>query len=130
MKLLLDTHVLIWALEDSPNLPLHIRELLLDTTNEIYVSTLSLWEIAIKHKNKPDVMPFSSTQIRNYAQRAGYVFLSLNLDNIAVYEKNDLSMHKDPFDQMLVCQSESHQMRLLTHDKELKSYGIGFVELF
>lgn len=130
MKLLLDTHVLLWALEDSPRLPLFIREMLLDESNEIYVSVVSLWEIAIKHKKQPDYMPFSAVQIRDYIQRAGYIFLSLNLDAITVLEKNDLSMHKDPFDQILVCQSQAHSMRLLTHDEKIKSYNLGFVELF
>ena len=130
MKVLLDTHVLLWALEDSPKLPIYIRDTITDENNEIYVSSLSLWEIAIKHKSHPEVMPFSSTQIRDFAQRAGYIFLSLNLDAISVYESSDLSMHKDPFDQMLVCQSQAHAMRLLTHDTKLKEYNIGFVELF
>ena len=130
MKILLDTHVLIWALEDSPKLPLNVREAIIDENNEIYVSALSLWEIAIKHKNKPELMPFSATQIRDYAMRSGYIFLSLNLDSISTYDKYDLSVHKDPFDQMLVCQSQAHNMRLFTHDKALKEYGIGFVELF
>lgn len=130
MKILLDTHVLLWALEDSPKLPFNIREAIIDINNEIYVSVLSLWEIAIKHKNHPEMMPFSSTDIRNYAQRAGYIFLSLNLDALSVYDKYDLSSHRDPFDQMLVCQSQAHNMRLLTHDEKLKEYGVGFVELF
>lgn len=130
MKILLDTHVLIWALEDSPKLPLSIREAIIDENNEIYVSSLSLWEIAIKHKKSPELMPFSSNDIRTYAMRAGYLFLSLNLDAISVYDKYNLSKHKDPFDQMLVCQSLAHNMRLITHDPKLKEYGIGFVELF
>ncbi len=130
MKLLLDTHVLLWALEDSPKLPLHIRDSIIDINNEIYVSTLSLWEIAIKHKNHPELMPYSATDIRNYAQRAGYIFLSFNLDALTVFDKNDLSVHKDPFDQMLVCQSQAHNMRLITHDARLKDYNVGFVELF
>ena len=130
MKLLLDTHVLIWALEDSPKLPLAIRDAIIDESNEIYVSSLSLWEIAIKHKKKPETMPYSATDIRNYAMRAGYIFLSLNLDSISTYDKYDLNCHKDPFDQMLVCQSQTHNMRLLTHDEKLKEFGIGFVEYF
>ena len=130
MKLLLDTHVLLWALEDSPKLPIYIRDTLLDENNEIYVSSLSLWEIAIKHKNHPDALPFNANQIREFAQRAGYIFLSLNLDAISIFDRNDLSNHKDPFDQMLVCQSQAHNMRLLTHDAKSKEYNLGFVELF
>lgn len=130
MKLLLDTHVLLWALSDSLSLSPKAREMIIDERNQVYVSSLSLWEIAIKHKKHPELMPFSAEEIKRYSQRAGYIFLSLNLDAISIYEKYDLSAHKDPFDQMLVCQSAAHNMRLLTHDQELKKYGIGFVELF
>ena len=130
MKILLDTHVLIWALEDSPRLPLNVREAIIDENNQIYVSTLSLWEIAIKHKNKPESMPFSAEQIKNFAMRAGYIFISLSLDALTIYDKNDLSEHKDPFDQMLVCQSAAHNLRLFTHDSNLKEFNVGFVELF
>ena len=130
MKLLLDTHVLIWALQDSPKLPIYIRDMICDENNEIYVSVISLWEISIKHKKDPENMPCSSIQIRDYCQRAGYIFLSLSVDNISTYEKFDLSSHKDPFDQILVCQSASNSMKLLTHDPKIKQYNVGFVELF
>ena len=89
-----------------------------------------MWEIAIKHKKKPETMPYCAADIRNYAMRAGYIFLSLNLDSISTYEKYDLNCHKDPFDQMLVCQSQTHNMRLLTHDEKLREFGVGFVEYF
>ena len=130
MKLLLDTHVILWALEDSSRLPLYIRELIKDESNEIYVSSVSLWEIAIKHKKQPGTLPYTATQIRDYCQRAGYIFISLSLDSIQTYERYDFSSHLDPFDQMLVAQSACNSMRLLTHDEKLKSYNVGFIELF
>ena len=130
MKLLLDTHVVLWALQDSCNLPLTIRDEIKDESNEIYVSAVSLWEIAIKHKKQPKTFPFSAEQIRNYCQRAGFIFLSLSLDSISTYERYDFSAHLDPFDQMLVAQSACNNMRLITHDKELTKYNVGFVELF
>lgn len=130
MKLLLDTHVILWALEDSPRIPLYIRDQIREESNEIYVSTMSLLEIAIKHKKSPDKMPFSAEDIRNFCQRAGFIFLSLSLDTIHFYEKYDYSAHLDPFDQILVAQSACNNMRLLTHDEKLKLYGVGFIEVF
>jgi len=130
MKLLLDTHVLLWALEDSFRLPFNIRDMIISESNEIYVSAVSLWEIAIKHKKQPELMPYSAEQIRDYCQRSGYIFLSVNLDSVVCYEKFDFLNHKDPFDQMLVTQSACHNMRFLTHDEKIKSLGIGFVEYF
>ena len=130
MKLLLDTHVVIWALQDSPRLPLYIRDQILEESNEIYVSAMSLYEIAIKHKKSPDIFPYSADQIRDYCQRAGFIFLSLSLDSIHTYEQYDFSKHLDPFDQILVAQSVCNNMRLITHDEKLKSYNLGFIELF
>ncbi len=130
MKLLLDTHVILWALEDSARLPIQIRDLIKEESNEIYVSTMSLYEIAIKHKKSPEQMPYSASKIRDYCQRAGYIFLSLSVDSVQTYEKYDFSSHLDPFDQILVAQSACNNMRLLTHDVQLKKYNVGFIELF
>ena len=130
MKLLLDTHVVLWALEDSPYLPSNIREMICDERNEIYVSALSLWEIAIKHKKHPEILTRSAIEIRNYCQRSGYIFLSLSIDNVSSYQTLDLSSHMDPFDQMLVSQALSSNMTLITHDKSLLKYNIPSILLF
>ena len=130
MKLLLDTHTLIWALEDSPRLPLGVRDAIIDESNQIYVSALSLWEIAIKHKKRADSMPYSASEIKNFAVRSGYIFLSLSLDAISIYDGFDFGVLNDPFDRMLLCQSQANNMRLLTHDEKLKNVGLGFVEAY
>lgn len=130
MKLLLDTHVILWALEDSYRLPDYIKEMICDENNEIYVSVASLWEISLKHKKSPDKMIYSAINIRDYCQRAGYYFLSLSVDNISTFDSLNLSSHKDPFDQILVSQSISNNMKLITHDELIKQYNVGFIELF
>lgn len=131
MKLLLDTHVVIWALQDSPKLPIEIRDMICEDSNSIYVSVISLWEIAIKHKNNPEKMPYSATQIRDYCQRSGYIFLSLSLDNVTTYEQIDFEdINNDPFDRMLVSQSESNNMVLLTHDEKIEKLKAGRIKLF
>ena len=130
MKLLLDTHVVIWALEDSFRLPLEIKEEICDERNEIYVSVVSLWEISLKHKKNPEKMKYSATEIRNYCQRAGYYFLSLSVDNIATFDQIDFLGNKDTFDRILLSQSISNNMKLLTHDEKLKEYNMGYIEFF
>ena len=75
-------------------------------------------------------MPYSADRIKEFCQRAGFIFLSLSLDSISLYEKYDYSSHLDPFDQMLVAQSLCNNMRLLTHDEKLKLFNVGFIELF
>ena len=80
MKLLLDTHTLLWALGSPEKLPEYIIEMICNENNDVYLSAASLWEISIKHKKAPTKMPFTATQIRDYCQRAGYFFLSISGD--------------------------------------------------
>lgn len=54
MNLLLDTHILIWALNGDPRLPERARDMILDNGNAIYYSSVSIWEVSIKHANHPD----------------------------------------------------------------------------
>lgn len=130
MKILLDTHVIIWALGTPEILPDYIVDMISDEKNEIYVSSASLWEISIKHKKAPSQMPFSSVQIRDYCQRAGYYFLSISVDSTSTFDKLDFENNKDPFDQMLVSQSIANNMKLVTHDTKIKQFGLGNIEFF
>ena len=68
MKLLLDTHVLLWALEDSPRLPFEIREEIISENNEVYVSVASLWEIAIKKSIGKLEIDYSIMEIANVCE--------------------------------------------------------------
>ena len=130
MKLLLDTHTIIWALQDSPKLPSNIIDMLCDEKNEIYVSVASLWEISIKNKKNPEKIPFSAIEIRDYCQRAGYIFLSISVDSISTFDNTDFTNNNDPFDQLLVSQSITNNMKFITHNKKIVSFGIGNIELF
>ena len=130
MKILLDTHTLLWALGSPEMFPDYIAELICDESNDIYLSAVSLWEISIKHKKSPDKMPFTAVQIRDYCQRAGYFFLSLSVDSITAFDKLYFENNNDPFDQMLVSQSVANNMKFITHDEKIKQFGFGNIELF
>ena len=130
MKILLDTHTLLWALGCPERLPEYIAEMICNENNDVYLSAASLWEISIKHKKSPDKMPFSAAQIRDYCQRAGYFFLSISVDSISTFEKLSFQNNADPFDQILVSQSIANNMKFITHDEKIKQFGLGNVELF
>ena len=127
MKILLDTHMIIWVLTDSPRLPQKARELILQSDNEIYISVISLWEIEIKRLSKPDKIPFTAKIISDYCKDSGYKLIQLRENSI--YRLSELSrtenepVHKDPFDRMLICQAMSENMSLLTHDSLIKGYN-------
>jgi len=122
MKLLLDTHIALWAIADSPQLPVRARAEISDWRNELYVSVASVWEIAIKHAKHPTVMPISGQQALGYFAAAGYSLLAIAPAHAAAVGALP-PLHADPFDRMLVAQSALEFMHLLTHDPVLAQYG-------
>lgn len=127
MRLLLDTHIVIWLLEDPSRLSGEARELIGNPANELVVSDISLWEIAIKHVNHPDQLGCSASEYARRLQGAGITRLMLERDAIDAFEALDLAQaegrHKDPFDRMLIAQAKVASMMLVTHDKLMSLYG-------
>lgn len=122
MRLLLDTHIALWAITDSPVLPAEARRYILAPSNEVYVSAASIWEISIKHGLGRGNMPISGSDAVDYFSQAGYMTLDVSSHHAALVE-NLPSHHADPFDRMLVAQALSEPMRLLTHDKLIALYS-------
>jgi len=122
MRLLLDTHIALWAIIDSPNLSAGARCYILAPQNEIFVSTASIWEISIKHGLGRRNMPISGGEAAEYFAQAGYMTLDISTQH-AVFVESLPPHHADPFDRMLVAQALSEPMRLLTHDKALTVYS-------
>jgi len=122
MRLLLDTHVALWAITDSPALSPEARRYILAPKNEIYVSAASIWEISIKHGLGRGNMPVSGSESAEFFSQAGYMTLDISAEHAAFVEKLP-NYHADPFDRMLVAQALSEPMRLLTHDKKIAAYS-------
>jgi PIN domain nuclease of toxin-antitoxin system len=122
VRLLLDTHVALWAIVDSPRLAEHARSLILDPANSIHISTASVWEITIKHMLGKGDMPVSGTQAAAHFQAAGYIELPIVNAHVALLETLP-PHHADPFDRLLIAQALAEPLRLLTHDATLKPYS-------
>lgn len=126
MNLLLDTHILIWALSEDSRLPEKAREMILDPGNAIYYSTVSVWEIAIKHANHPDSVTFTGKAFSQYCQDAG--FLPVEVRDKHVWALETLTRpigalaHHDPFDRMLIAQAKAENLSFLTHDSLIPYY--------
>lgn len=127
MRILLDTHILLWALSNDDKLPEKARELIIDEENEIYYSIISLWEVEIKHLAHPDIMPVSAEEISGYCKQSGYKQITIKENHIFTMkelkrEKNT-QPHKDSFDQMLICQADVEKMVFITHDSLIPGYN-------
>jgi len=122
MRLLLDTHVALWAISDDSRLPQPARDLIADPASSITVSAASIWEISIKHSLGRGNMPISGVEALLYFQRSGYSLLGVSAHHAAAVEQLP-AHHADPFDRILAAQALLEPLRLLTHDKTLARYS-------
>lgn len=125
MKILLDTHIIIWLLNGSSNIPSDIVSLIIDQENEIYYSIVSILEIELKFNKSPDKILINGSQTINMCKDAGYKELILNDSHIlnlsAINTYNNVE-HKDPFDKLLLSQAVVEKYLFLTHDKMFCNY--------
>lgn len=122
MKILLDTHILIWMLMDSPSLTREVRELLAAPETEIDYSSVSIAEISIKHKVHPEEMALSGVEADESMPELGCTALDFNPNHAATLDCLALH-HRDPFDRMLISQAKAEGMKLLSHDNRFPAYG-------
>ena len=120
MKLLLDTHILLWWLNGDEKLPEKAHQLISHADNAIYVSHISLWEIQIKVMTGKLHADFKAI----IKQLPGNDFQELpsHADHIIALSQLP-SYHQDPFDRMLIAQAISEPLHLLTHDKNVSLYN-------
>lgn len=122
MRILLDTHVLLWAVGDSERLPETARKWLEDSSNEVFFSAASLWEIAIKAALGREDFQVDPAQILEVMPETGFSELPVNALHAAEVSRLP-AIHKDPFDRLLVAQSKVEPMLLLTNDDLLVQYS-------
>ena len=122
MNLLLDTHVALWAITDHLRLSSRARQLILSPRATVWVSAVSVWEIAIKHALGRGDMPVSGQDALHYFRQAGYRFLAVEPEHAATVASLP-PYHQDPFDRLLVAQALLEPMRLMTHDGTVARYS-------
>jgi PIN domain nuclease of toxin-antitoxin system len=128
VNLLLDTHIALWAIADSPRLTSKARELIESSRSSVWISTATIWEIAIKHRLGRGAMPVSSADALHYFLESGYGFLPIEPEHASAIEELP-EHHSDPFDRILVAQALIEPMRLMTHDAILARYSDTIIEV-
>ena len=124
MIYLLDTHVFIWAVLETNRLSKNVHGLITNTNNEIYVSTVSFWEISLKTGiNK---FSFDNIDIRNfpkYARNMGFNILDIQENEAITFHELQLKeKHKDPFDRMLIWQAITKNIIMISKDELFEQY--------
>lgn len=123
VRLLLDTHILIWAAHPGrpERLPLEARRLIEDPANDLFYSVVSLWEIAIKAGRPRSPLQVDPRLLRRDLLHAGYIEVPVTGAHAAAIDLLP-TIHGDPFDRMLVVQAQIEAITLLTADKALGRY--------
>lgn len=126
MKILLDTHILLWYFEDNARLPLKARKFIEDEANEIFFSVLSVWEVEIKHTAHPDRISMTSEEFIDYCQELNFAQVPVEVGHILkvkkLVRKENTPPHNDPFDRLMICQAIVEGMILMTHDARIAEY--------
>lgn len=124
MRLLLDTNALIWWLEDNPKLGQRARALIADARTEVFASTVSLWEIAIRRR--VGKLPVPATRFAQLLAEQNVILLGIELAHLEKLE--DLPFHhSDPYAHMLLVQAGAEGAILMTSDQRMTEYGVRLV---
>ncbi|HVO91795.1 MAG TPA: type II toxin-antitoxin system VapC family toxin [Terriglobales bacterium] len=121
MRLLLDTHILLWWMSDDHKLTKHARDIIANSDNDVLVSSASAWEISIKAalgRLEIELDDLEEAIVKN-----GFRPLPIGLRHALTIGRLP-NIHRDPFDRMLVAQASVEELRLLSHDRVFERYGL------
>ena len=124
-EILLDTHIILWAISKDKRLTNKIRSYLLNPNNDIYYSIASMWETQIKYDRKK--LPISGIEFMHYCEESGYHKLpvdDLHVKELAGLERDESAPpHNDPFDRIMLSQAKAEGFTFLTHDPFFRGYN-------
>lgn len=124
MRLLLDTHALLWWFTDDPRLSSEARLRIVDVANEVLVSAASAWEIATKQRlGRLEGVPGAARRFAELVAADGFTPLTISHAH-ALRAGSFGANHRDPFDRMLAAQAEIEEVPLLTRDPVFEEFGI------
>jgi PIN domain nuclease of toxin-antitoxin system len=130
MRILLDTHIFLWFINNDQRLLSQWRTAVQMTENEVYLSVVSLWETIVKYQLGKLNLP-ESPELYLPKQRKRHFISHLDLSEKSVIQLIKLPLlHRDPFDRMLMAQAMGHCLTLMTVDNVIKAYSVGGLSLY
>ena len=128
MKILLDTHILLWDLAATEHLPKKAKSVIMDSGNTLFYSAVSIFEVELKHQARPDNLAMTGENLADACAKSEMTLLDLSLQHIYCLESIDPDAgNPDPFDRILLAQAMSEGMVLLTHDQRIIRRKLPFV---
>ncbi len=129
---LLDTHTFLWSIFDSSRLSVPVRSIISNRKNNIYVSSVTFWEISLKFAlGKLELETYTPEQLPALAKKPmGFITLPIEPEEVASFYRLPKMAHKDPFDRMLIWQAISRNLVLLSKDERFEQYNEYGLKLF
>jgi PIN domain nuclease of toxin-antitoxin system len=124
MNLLLDTHVVLWWLDDNPSLSSRARSAVADSDNTVFISAAVIWEIRIKQALGKLKLP---RNLRDVLDRQPFTSLPITAEHAHAVSELP-AYHRDPFDRILLAQAKVERLTFVTHDKGLRQYQIPILD--
>jgi PIN domain nuclease of toxin-antitoxin system len=124
LRALFDTHALIWWFSDDPSLPQTVRGIIADTDNTLLVSAASAWELAIKYQQGK--LRKAADLVSNFSSRIegeGFQLLPISAEH-GIRAGLLPGPHKDPFDRMLIAQSQAENIPIISNEAVFEAYGV------
>ena len=126
MSYLLDTHALIWYFEDSPDIPENVKMIIDNNTTKKFISTASLWEIAIKMSIGKLTMGLRFDEVLTEVENSD--LLVLQVENKYLNKVFELPfLHKDPFDRLIIATALTENMTIITIDENIQKYNVSWL---
>lgn len=123
MKYIIDTHTLIWFLEDNPKLSIRAKNAMENSRNQCFVSIVSLWEIAVKVSLEKLVLRYRFADLYDFINKSNIEILPIEFEHLQ--QLNQLEFHhKDPFDRLLIAQAQSEKMIFISKDENFDKYKV------
>jgi PIN domain nuclease of toxin-antitoxin system len=124
MAYLIDTNVFLWLCNDADAVPKETAELLATTKDTLFLSSISIWEVAQKYQSGKLPLPVPPSIFVSQAKQI-YGFEILSFQESDSYRLTNLPpIHRDPFDRMLICQAIEHGLTIVTNDRAIMAYPI------
>lgn len=124
MNLLLDTHALLWWLADDPSLARRARQAIANGGNTVFLSAVVVWEIRIKQSLGKLEVP---DRLREVLDRERFLHLPVTVEHAHAIAALP-SIHRDPFDRLLVAQARLERLTIVTRDQHIPRYGVAVLE--
>ena len=126
MRYLLDTHVIIWLAKDSPELPIGIINIVKQLENDMYISSVSLWEITIKMSLGKLGLKLPLDKLLNDLKTSGFNILQIEDEYLKKLSALPF-IHKDPFDRIIISTALAENLTIITIDENIQRYDVSWI---